>query len=142
MEATRQGWSAAYRPWTPDDTAFVREHAGAMLVADIASRLRRSHESVTARVQEILLVRQTRYGYAPSHLETLFGAPAAKVRRWIEKGPLGALRTYSPEVRVSESDLLRFISRSHREYDLARVHGEWFKALVFGDTDKGVLNGF
>jgi hypothetical protein len=140
-EATRQGWSAAYRPWTPDDSAFVREHAGAMRVKDIASHLGRSYESVTARVEAILLVRQTRHGYAPSHLQTLFGAGADKVRHWIEKGLLGASRSYSPEARVYETDVLRFIFDCYQQYDLARVHQEWFKALIFGDMDKEILDG-
>ncbi len=88
--------------------------------------------------EAIQLIRQTRDGYAPAHLQKLFGASAAQVRHWIEKGLLGKSRSFSPEARVSKTDLLRFISVCYREYDLARVHQEWFKALVFGYRGKEI----
>jgi len=141
-EARRQGWTAAYRPWTSADEAFVRQHsAGPMTIQEMAGRLGRSHETVTARVEAVRLAWQTREGFTPAHLGKLFGARAEKVRHWIEYGLLGAPRSFSAGARVSETDLLRFISRSYQEYDLARVYQEWFKALVFGNVDKEILNG-
>jgi len=132
-EAARRGWSADYRPWTPAEVAFIREQAGAMSIKEIARRLKRSHETTTAKVEAVQLVQQTRDGYAPAHLQKLFGfgARPEKVRRWIERGLLGASRTFSPETRVSETDLLQFVERCPAEYDLARVHQDWFKALLF-----------
>jgi len=133
-EARRRGWSASYRPWTPADEAFVREHV-ALSIKEIARHLGRTHESVTAKVEAIQLWQQTRdEGYTPGHLQKLFGTRPEKVRHWIEGGLLGASRSFSPETRVSRSDLLRFIERCHSEYDLARVHQAWFKALLFGEN--------
>jgi hypothetical protein len=141
IEACRQGWTSAYRPWTPDEQTFAGEHAGAMPIKEMAQHLARTHESVTARVEAILLARQTQEGYLPAHLEKLFGARPEKVRHWVEKGLLGKSRKFSPEARVSKTDLRRFISVYCREYDLARVHQEWFKVLVLevkrGDTENG-----
>ena len=131
-EARRQGWTRAeYRPWTPNEDAFVREHAGAMSIKEIARILKRSHESVTARVNLVQSIRQTREGYTPGDLARLFGARPEKVRRWIEKGLLGASRSFSPEARILGTDLLRFIEGCYHEYDLRTVHQEWFKAVVF-----------
>jgi hypothetical protein len=137
-EACRQGWTAAYRPWDPDEHAFLLAHAGAMPAKEIALHLGRSYESVTARVEAILLARQTQEGYSPAHLQKLFGTSAEKVYHWIEKGLLGKPRSVSPEFRVSKIDLLHFIFVCHREYDLARVHQECFKVLVFSDKDKEI----
>jgi hypothetical protein len=131
-EARRQGWTRAqYRPWTPYEDACVREHAGAMSIKAIAHLLKRSHESVTARVALVQSIQQTREGYTPGNLVKLFGTRPEKVRRWIEKGLLGASRSFNPEARILGADLLRFIHGSVHEYDLATVDQEWFKAVVF-----------
>lgn len=109
-----------------------------MSIKEMAGRLGRSHESVTARVEAIQLVRQTRAGYTPGHLRKLFGAGAEQVRHWVERGLLGASRSFSSEARVSGTGVLRFIFRCYREYDLRCVHQEWFKAVVFGEKDKEI----
>lgn len=140
-EAQRQGWAADYRPWTPDEQAFISEHAGALSIKEIARHLKRTHESVTAQVGAVQLIQQQSQGhaYTPGELAKLFGAGPGKVRRWIEKGLLGASRSFSLEMRVSQTDLLRFVENCGSEYDLARVHQEWFKALLFrGKVTEGV----
>jgi hypothetical protein len=77
-------------------------------------------------VKLVQSIQQTREGYTPGDLAKLFGARPEKVRRWIEKGLLGVSRGFSPEARISGTDLLRFIEGCYHEYDLRTVHQDWF----------------
>src|ERR1022692_4427608 len=140
-EARRQGWTRAeYRPWTPNEDAFVREHAGAMSIKEIARILKRSHESVTARVNLVQSIRQTREGYTPGDLAKLFGARPEKVRRWIEKGLLGASRSFSPE-RASWEPTYSGLSRAATtSMTCARCIRIGLKQWGWRKRDKGILN--
>jgi len=98
---------------------------------------------VTAKAEAAKLIRQTRRGYTPAHLATLFGARPEEVRLWIEKGLLGnsqnLLGGQGHDARIPEADVLRFMLNCRASYSLARVHQEWFKALVFAEADKRIL---
>jgi hypothetical protein len=61
-----------------------------------------------------------------------------KVRRWVERGLFGRA-PYRPEMRVPETGVLDFLRTRHSEYDLTRVHQQWFKALLFGERMEGGL---
>ena len=136
-EARRQGWSADYRPWTQAEDAFLREHIDDLSVRAIAKRLGRSSEAIVGKLETILLLRQAREGYGIALLARLCGVGLEKVRRWVERGLFGRV-PYRPEMRVPETGVLYFLRTRHSEYDLTRVHQQWFKALLFGERMEGV----
>jgi hypothetical protein len=127
---SERGWAVDYRPWLPEEEQFLREHVDTLSAKQIARRLGRSCEFIIGRAETLLLIRHTGAGYSARHLSKLFGARTEKVRRWIERGLFGRAHHYGAELRIPEADVLRFIHTRHREYDLARVHQKWYKALV------------
>ena len=106
-------------------------------IPSIAARLAQGLVAVAKMEETIRLMGETRAGYTPAHLRNLLGVPTSKIRRWVESGLLGASQSFSPEMRVSKANLLRFIENSQAEYDLAKVHQEWFKTLLFEDDGQG-----
>ena len=76
MATDRRSDSAPTAPPPPD------------ALGELARLLKGSLLAGTPNPEVIQLIRETRSGYSPSHLEKLFRVPPGRVRRWIEKGLL------------------------------------------------------
>lgn len=78
-----------------------------------------------------LVVCQPREGYNLGDLCTVLGVHYSTARGWMRRGLLGNARQ-ADSLRVSDSDVARFIRECAHEYDLRRVDQVWFKSMAFG----------
>jgi len=119
------------RAWSREEEEYLRERAGVISVAGMARKLGRSQASVESRLARLKVSRKPREGYTLIDLRDAFGAHRDIVKRWMDRGLLGAVRKDNG-LRVSDEAVVRFLREHPREYDLRRVDQDWFKAMVFG----------
>jgi hypothetical protein len=74
-------------------------------------------------------------GYNISDLCECFGLSHTRIESWVRRGLLGKAHGHGGHggnIRLTESNVVRFIRRYPHEYDLGRVDEIWFKSVVFG----------
>lgn len=130
-EAIRMGcttWSS--RPWKAEEEEYLREKAGAVSTKAIATYLGRSVASVESRMERMHLSRRLTEGYNIDNLCEVFGVTGDRVKGWMRRGLLGKVHEVNG-LRVTESNVIRFIREHSPEYDLRRVDQHWYKAMIF-----------
>ncbi len=134
-EARRNGWIAPdqRRPWTREETAYLREAVGVTSLARMARNLGRNPDAVRIKAERLHLSRKPQAGYNQSDLQTAFGVGPEKVRRWLDRGLFGKQHRFGAQVRVAEPNVVRFLRGHASEYDLRRVDQEWYKSILFGE---------
>jgi len=134
-EANKQGWHCCpqRRRWTGEEENLLREKLGAVSVNSIAKRLGRKRASVEDKAREFGLSVRISEGYTLSDLAGVFGVHKGTAKRWAERGLLGkAHQQQGSAIRVTDSNVRRFIWSYPHEYNLTRVDQIWFKSMVFG----------
>lgn len=126
---------AESRPWSEAELAYLDDSLGAVSVAQIARRLKRSRAAVYSKAG--MLERSTRLmeGYDLETLCRCFGLSFSRVKSWTRRGLLGKAHGQSrlgEQVRFSEASVFDFIRNYPHEYDLGRVDQLWFKSVLFG----------
>ncbi len=137
------------KDWTPEETAFLWEHAGHRLTHWIAKQLGRSETSVVLKFKRLKISRRVREGYTLRELELCFGIDHHGIERWVREGKLvstlpgrppttgrapGIRRRGTDRSRdawaVSDADLLRFIDQHPLAFRLDKVDQVWFLDLL------------
>jgi hypothetical protein len=120
------------RRWTVQEDEHLAEFMASQSLRTMARALGRSVESVDARAERLKLSRRLREGwYNLADLATVFGAHHSTVRGWMRRGFLGKVHE-GAQLRVVETNVVRFLRRLPHEYDLRRVDQLWFKGVLFG----------
>lgn len=139
-EAVRLGITSMYgrqrRGWTAAEVEMLEVKVGVVSVARIARLLGRSCGSVMAKAEKIGLSRRLQDGYTIEDLSRVFGVHHRIAKSWHERGLLGHVHR-AQGLRVTTDNVLRFVRRHAREYDLRRVDQDWFKAVLFGGRIDG-----
>lgn len=138
-EAARRGLArrADRRLWTPDEDAFLQEHAGVRHSNWIRVQLRRSEASVVLRLRRLGLTQRVSDGYTLRQLEEGLGVDHKVITRWIERGWLKADRRNPSGLdeqrypfQITERSVLAFVRDHREEIPLHRVDPTWFLDLV------------
>jgi hypothetical protein len=132
-EAIRLGIVTAdhRRLWTEREVAYIEERISSDGVKRVAKALHRSHGAVQAKAARMALSARVAEGYTITDLAVVLGEHASKISRWMDRGLLGRVQNLGGR-RVGERAVAEFLRRHHCEYDLRRVDGDWFKAMVWG----------
>lgn len=126
---------AQHRQWTPEETAYLRDHLGDVSVTKIARRLKRSVLSIKCRAKKLERSCRVLDGYNVSALCGVFGLSHSRVESWIRRGLLGKAEGHGGhggDIRFKEKNVIKFIRQYPAEYELSRVDQLWFKSMVFG----------
>jgi hypothetical protein len=125
---TRRGHKM--RAWSPDEIAYLEEHAGRKTVVTIANRLGRTVSAVNQKAHELQVSTVIREGYTIQALMACFGESERAIERWLALGLFGRVRyenggfkraTPRDPVRLTEAQVHDFIRDHRREYRLNRV---------------------
>jgi hypothetical protein len=132
-EAIRLGIVTAdhRRPWTLQEIVYISERLPSDGIKRVAKALKRSVGSVQAKAERISISSRVSEGYTIADLSLVFGEHCHKIARWMDRGLFGRVQELSGR-RVGERAVAEFLRRHHCEYDLRRIDGDWFKAMVFG----------
>ena len=114
------------RSWTQEEVATLRECAGNMSPRAIASRLKRSHASVKAKLKALEISGRIVDGYSQQDLQQLLGVGPKSTRRWLALGWL-----QSRNERIPEACVISFLRLHPDQYQLSCVEEAWFKGLLF-----------
>jgi len=104
---------------------------GELSVYGIAKILRRTNESVKARVERLEMAVYTQPNYCIGDLSKILGAPRYRVDEWIEKGLLGS-STETPDghVRVTDESLRNFILNNPALVDFRLADQTFIKSTL------------
>lgn len=124
------------RDWTPEEEAFLLEHAGTRHVNWIAKKLGRTLASVAMKLKHEHMSRAIREGYTMRELETCFGVDHRAISRWVHSGKLQVQKrgydTDRDAWAVTDAALVRFIMDNPMAFELRRVDQLWFMDLITG----------
>jgi len=126
----RQPW----QDWTPEEVAFIEEHAGTRHVHWISQQLARSLTSVILKLKRLHISRRVREGYTQRQVEECLGMDHRRIQQLVESGQLRAAHhSGQPRERWVFTDraLLDFVRRYPASFRLDRVDQLWFLDLVF-----------
>lgn len=136
------------KDWTPEETAFLWEHAGHRLTHWIAKKLGRSETSVVLKFKRLKISRRVREGYTLRELTLCFGTDHHVIERWVREGKLvssiqgptpaegleGVRRRGTERARdawaVSDADICRFLEKYPLTFRLDKVDQTWFMDLL------------
>lgn len=128
------------RAWTPEEIAFLDDHAGERVVGWIARKLGRSKASVALRMKRTAISQRVTSGYTLRDLELCFGVDHHAIGRWIRTEQLQGERRHGgagpafplDAWHFSDADVMRFIRENPTAFQLSRVDQTWFLDLVLG----------
>jgi hypothetical protein len=126
------------RAWTPEEEAFLLEHAGSRHVRWMARQLGRGLTATVLKLKRMRISRRWREGYTLRELVACFGVDHKVIRRWIVDGKLDARRRglSSDETRdgwyVTDAGILRFLQAHPLLFPLSKVDQVWFMDLILG----------
>lgn len=142
------------KDWTPEETAFLWEHAGTRHAHWIAKQLKRSETSVVLKFKRMKISRRVQDGYTLRELTLCFGTDHHVIERWVREGklvsrPLGRPAEHDDATvrrrgtrgprdawAVTDVDLLRFITEHPLAFRLDKCDQTWFMDLI---TSGGLL---
>ena len=128
-------YSQDRKDWTPEETAFLWEHAGSRTAHWIAKRLKRSQTSVVMKLKHMWISRRVKDGYTLRELELCFGIDHHGIERWIREGKLVCSRKRGTDRTrdawaMSDADILRFVTEHPLSFRLDKVDQTWFMDLI------------
>lgn len=125
------------KPWTRAELDQLEKMIGRVSSARIAKHLHRPESSVVNKLKRMGISRRIREGYTMRELELCLGEDHHKISRWIKSGwledrPQGTRRRGNGNDihRISEKDILEFLTNHPREINLGKVDQTWFLDLV------------
>lgn len=123
--------------WTPEEDAYLAEHAGVQPMDEIAKALGRSRRSVWMRSQRRLRTSmRVSEGYTVQDLAEAMSISWKGMHALFERGYFGRVKNIQGH-RVSEKAVVKFLVEHPDKYDLRRVDQGWFKAVLFGGGARG-----
>jgi hypothetical protein len=147
-------------PWTPEEVAFVEQHAGKRLPSWIEAQMKskarrrvagfivtRSASSITQKINKLGLTRAVKNGtYSATELGQAFGRSGKVVELWISRGWLRATRSeqgHGPHTpwSISEEAVVEFILAHPRAFILREIDQTWFLDLLRTHTRPGWRKG-
>lgn len=131
--------------WTPQEEAFLMEHAGSRHVYWMAKKLKRGLTSIVLKLKRMKISRRWREGYTLRELELCFGIDHHGIDKWIREGKLigrrrgtkrqgpgGAGGAPADPWVFTDADILRFIEAYPLAFRLDKVDQFWFMDLLTG----------
>ena len=131
----RPGWRGGFKPWTAKELKLIERYAGRRTPIWIARKLRRSVSAVVGKMRRLRLSRLPD-GYTQDQVAEGFGVSRDTVERWQRRGWLRSAFTPRPgqPFRLTEREILDFITNHRNAFDLRKVDQTWFLDLVLFST--------
>jgi hypothetical protein len=130
-------WLPDRKDWTPEEEAFLEQHAGTRHVNYLRRTLKRSLTSVTLKLKRMGLRRRMADGYCLRDLCDCFGVDHHSIERWVRDGKLKVGR-WNPDAGqhamwcAQQRDVLKFVRAYPLAFRLDKVDQVWFLDLVLG----------
>jgi len=115
----------AWKTWTEQEIAFLREHSGSTSIKRMAKALRRSPDSVKHQLHRMQLSAEVSEGYSIRQLQELLGVKHTHIQMWLSKGWLRM-----EQERVTERSVQRFLFQRMDAYSFRNCEEAWLKGML------------
>ena len=115
----------AWKTWTDQELAFLREHAGSMSIKRLAKALKRSPDSVKHQMHRQQLSAEITEGYSLRQLQELLGVKHTRLQMWLTKGWIRM-----EHERVTERSVQRFLFQRMDAYSFRNCEETWLKGML------------